>query len=227
MKTVKLTIDNDPDTENPCEQGGWVVHSFGRRHSSFAEPSSLGLGELDEFGEPKVHDIGLRRKLDAGTAFLLSYFEHGNCTWSLKGEGTQCRWDSVRVAGLLVWSGSPKDCGYSNSPDGKWHKECWKTDYESREKNAREFLKAYTEWCNGSCYCYSLVEYDEATGVEGEHVDSCSGYIGDESLVSAIKEAVKGNKVKVVEVTGDAEWLSKYHVFNEEPKKEPVGVSPA
>lgn len=228
MKTVKLTIDNDPDVPNPCEFGSWVVHSFGRRHSNFCEPSSLGLGELDSYGEPKVTNIGLRKKLEAGTAFLLSYFEHGNCTWSLKGEGHTCQFDSVRVAGLLVWSGSPKGCGYADIPAGEnWDKKHWKTDFKSRQKSAREFLDLYTDWCNGTCYRYGIVEYDEDNDEEGEEIDSGSGYIGDEHLISAIKQTVKDRGLKVVEVSGDAEWLQKYHDFNEKPKAEPVGASTA
>lgn len=157
---LKIRVEHDQDVDNPSEEGDgqWTLYSFNRNHSSFKHPEELGLGALNEQGNPTVKNPGLRRKLDVGLAFVLSYFEHGGCIWSLKGAGPQCRWDTVQVAGLLVWENKPSDMGPK--------------DFEGRRKDAAEFLKTYTAWCNGECYCY-MVE-DES----GETVDSCGGFIG-------------------------------------------------
>jgi hypothetical protein len=54
---------------------------------------------------------GLRSKLRTGLAFFASYYQHGRCVWFLPGEGPNCPWDSVRVAGLLVWEQPVENLG--------------------------------------------------------------------------------------------------------------------
>ena len=180
-KMVKvLTIDYDPDVERPdCGYQGWMPVSFGRRHSNFEHPDNFCLN--------KRVNLGLRRKVQVGLAFWLSYYEQGLCAWFLRGEGPQCRWDSVYVAGILIWTGKPSDLGAKT--------------YEDRMQDARNFLEEYTDWCNGNCYWFSL---------EGPQVqlDSCGGFIGTAQLSEAINEAVEdGDKVII---KGKAADLAQY-----------------
>jgi hypothetical protein len=175
-----LTLGHDPEVERPdCGYDGWKPVSFGRRHSNFEHP--------DNFCLTKRANLGLRRKLQVGLAFWLSYYEHGRCNWSLRGEGHQCRWDSVDVAGILIWTGNPSDLGAKS--------------YEDRAKDARNFLEEYTDWCNGDCYWFSL----EGAGLA---LDSCGGFIGTVQLVEAINETLEdGDKVIV---KGEAADLAHY-----------------
>ena len=73
--TIKLVIKlwHDDMPCDPCEYG-WKVHSFSHRHANFTHP-----GDFDG-------DEELARKLKIGLAFPLSYYEHGQCLWSLGGE---------------------------------------------------------------------------------------------------------------------------------------------
>src|SRR5262245_26265560 len=135
-----LTIGHDPDVDRPGSgYDGWKPVSFGRRHTNFEHPVNYDLSRRENFG--------LRRKLQAGLAFWLSYYEHGLCNWSLRGEGPRCRWDSVDVAGILIWTGKPSDLGA---------KTC-----HARAREARHFLGEYTDWCNGHCYWFSVDDGDE------------------------------------------------------------------
>jgi hypothetical protein len=170
MKDARVIIEPDSDTENPCDSDQFKVHSFSRRHSNFKDPNELGLGK-----------VGLRRKLEAKTAFILSYFEHGDCVWSLEGEGPSCPWDSVRVAGLLVWEGKPNDIGKTPA---------------QREAAARSFIENYTDWCNGRCYHWRVETLD------GKEVNSCSGVIGWDWLVRMIQDECPD--VRIVEAEGEA-----------------------
>lgn len=161
----RVHVFHDDDMTNPCVWGGWTVHSFSRRHRSFRHPEGL----ITEAG--KGATIGVRRKLEAGTAFVLSYFEHGSCCWSLMGEGPQCRFDGVRVAGYI-------ECRAENVkqlPRG----------YAAREKAARAFLEAYTAWCNGWVYEVQVVDLDEG----GEEVEEALESVGD---VYDVKQAISG-----------------------------------
>jgi hypothetical protein len=212
MKNAIVTIDHDPDVENPLEYDSWKVHSFCSRHSNYEHPSELGLGlYLGSDGLPPVENIGLKRKLEVGTAFILSYYEHGQGCWSLKGEGPQCRFDSTQIAGLLVWEGKPKDCGWASElePDGSSRRSKFEKTIEARAKNARSTLEVYNEWCNGHCYQYSIKEYDEETEEEGEDIDSSSGFIGDKHLMDGIRDAIRGTGVRIVKADGECDFIIK------------------
>lgn len=181
LKSTKtLTIGYDHDLERPDSgYDGWKPISFNRRHNNFVHP--------DRYRLHQPGNIGLRRKLTVGLAFWLSYYEHGLCRWSLRGEGPQCRWDSVDIAGLLNWTGKPSDIGAKT--------------YEDRAHDARNFLEAYTDWCNGNCYWFSLED-------DQKILDSCSGFIGTEQLTEAINEALEDSDR--VMVKGEAADLAPY-----------------
>jgi len=196
LKPAKLILEHDSDVENPCgkelcDGWGWVVHSFNKRHTNYTDPSEF----LKRDGSGV--NIGIQRKLDCGTAFLLSCYEHSGCAWSLKGEGTQCRWDTTQYAGIMIWQGKAKDAGKT---------------VKEREERARKAISVYTDWANGTCYYFRLED------MEGEEIDSCGGFIGDDDLKAAVADAIKGNNVEVTEVDGDAEWLWKY-IKPAEPKQ--------
>lgn len=137
---------------------------------------------FDKTGEYLEPSIGLRKKLSVGLAFRLSYYEHGAGEYSLVGEGMNCPWDSVRSAGILVWNHGPKAMGAKSVAD--------------RAKDARSFLDAYNAWMNGWGKWYSLET------VEGELVDSCGGFLSDESMRDCIAGFLNpGDRVQIV---GDA-----------------------
>lgn len=162
---IRYYIDDDSH-ESPCEwDDGWKLHSFSSRHDSFTHPNALDLDS-----------IGMRRKIKCGTAFFLSYFEHGNCVWSLRDEGPKCQWDSVRTAGILIWEGSPKDL----------HK-----GYEARRESARGFCETYTYWCNGEIYGYEIHEVSPFENADpGEPLDACWGFYGWDDVKQGAKESL-------------------------------------
>ena len=104
-----FTIDlwPDEDAENPCDYGLWKFVSFNRRHIGHESPYDYFSGR-DKSGDLVPANIGLARKLKTGTAFIVSCYEHGASCYSLLGEGTQCRWDTTDVAGILLLS-NPKE----------------------------------------------------------------------------------------------------------------------
>jgi hypothetical protein len=197
LKPAKLILEHDSDVENPCgkqDGWGWVVHSFNRRHSNCTDPSDF----LNRDGSGV--NIGIQRRLDCGTAFLLSCYEHSGCAWSLQGEGTQCQWDTTRTAGIMIWQGKAKDAG---------------KNLKEREERARSSISVYSDWANGTCYYFRLEDED------GEEIAGSGGYIGDKDLESAVLEAVKEHGVEITEVDGDAEWLWKYIRPNDIKPAEP------
>jgi hypothetical protein len=174
---IKLELSYDPDPQDPLEFGYWKHISFSTRHNNYEDPYKHLREDV-----PEAKEIGLRRKLDVGTAFLLSYYEHGLCKWSLKGEGPQCRFDTAQTAGLLMYLGNPKDMPKT---------------YEARAKIARIVLEAYTNWCNGQVYGFTLYDGEE-------EIDSCYGYYDTAEIMDAVMPHTKD---KEVEITGEASCI--------------------
>jgi hypothetical protein len=150
-----IRLEHDPDTENPLECDRWELRSFINRHSAYTDPDSLFTVETGDYRT--IPNLGMRRKLATGTAFLLDYFEHGNSRWDIRGTGPSCPWDTSRNAGVLVWTGKPEEIGKT---------------YPDRRKYATVTLETYNDWSNGSCYWFSI-----ETG-NGEDLESCGGFIG-------------------------------------------------
>lgn len=181
--TLKVYIEVDEDTEhlNPAHghgdmDGQWQHISFSNRHYNYEHPDKYLRPIYNERGrlqgvEPR--SIGLRRKMQVGLAYVLSYFEHGQCEWGLQGETFQCQWDTAQIAGLLIWPHKPNEMG-AKTP-------------EDRAEDARNFLKVYTDWCNGEVYGYRVTTQQldpddpDYLDEDGDEISSCWGYFGSDS----------------------------------------------
>ena len=177
MKPLTLSIVYDHDVQNPLEHTDWKVVSFSNRHNNYEDPYNY----LKDTA-PEGKDIGIRRKLEVGTMFILSCYQHGSTQWGLQGEVCQCRFDTAQVAGLLIYEGDPKDIP---------------KDFDEREKMARSLIKTYTQWANGEVYGYCLDS-------ENDHIDSCWGFYEKESMLEHILPYTEG---KAVIVEGEASYL--------------------
>lgn len=182
MSKFKIELWYDQDSENPCEWGQWELVSFNRNHINFEDPYEL-LKPINQFGEVYAKEIGLQRKFDCETAFLLSCYTHGESIWSLRGEGMQCRFDTATTAGILYYRG-----------DLKHFKK------EDREKMARSFLETYSYWANGNCYGFTIFDEDD------DAIECCGGFVGtDKYIAKCIAEHLsEGDEI---EITGEASWV--------------------
>lgn len=185
---VSLTVSQSPPVPHEECDGTWIPYSFKRAHVNFKHPQDPEL-LIDSNGSS--HLPLLKKKLNEGLAFILSHYEHGDCLWSISGTGPKCEWDSVQIAGVLIWEEDPANMGAKS--------------YEDRQKDAQNFLEAYTDWCNGHVYDI-FVETDDGTELDNAcHVPDCQldGVFDD-----VVYPHTKG---KEVTVQGDATWLAMYH----------------
>lgn len=181
---VKVTIWPDEDDEGPNEWGGWHLYSFNTRHSNFQHPDKFKLGS---------------HIFKEGLAFRLSYYEHGESVWFLQGEGgagTDCPFDSVSFAGVLVWEdleNKPWDGHYQKDPktgqdrlndQGKRLAIPKEGRFECAKLTARRFCEAYTTWVNGRVLGYSMETSD------GNGDSSVGGFFRLEDLVQDVINSV-------------------------------------
>ncbi len=178
----KLKLVYDQGVEDPLEHGDWRTVSFSTRIGNYEDPDKY-LNPSLGFDTATAKTLGYRRKMEVGTMFILSCYQHGAVQWGLKGETHQCRWDNANIAGLLIYEGDTKDL-----PKG----------YEAREKMARSIIEAYTQWCNGEVYGYRLTK-------DGYYIDSCFGYYDKESIIDAVMHHTKGSAD--IKIKGKASYL--------------------
>ena len=188
-RNLTLEIEHDIDVEQPDSgYDGWKLISFGRKHSNYEDPDKYVKSFDRGTREVTPASVGLKRKLNVGLAFWLSYYEHGEGAWSLIGEGTQDKWDTAYLAGLLIWTGKPGDIGAKT--------------LEDRAEDARGFLESFNDWMNGNTFWFRLVNED------GEEIEGFGGLIGDQALSEVVGEELKADDN--VLVAGEASWLKDY-----------------
>ncbi len=178
-------IEYDFDPPNPLED--WdaygEIYSLSNRHTSYNRDAIEEIMERKQSGE----------EVDA---VQLSYFEHGLCRWMVAGSpkggmAGDWRWDGTDFAGLWV-------------PDDALIQEAEGLTGEARREKMIEWAgqacDAYTDWCNGSVYGYTIkafeVKYDgseEYQDYEHKHPikdDSCWGFYGLEYIEQEVESMV-------------------------------------
>ena len=185
---ITVIIAHASDAESPLDyMDDLKMHSFHRRDGN-AHPDDF-FTHTDAYGnEIDGPTIGLRRKLDCGTAVILSCYQHGGVSWSLQGEGMRCRFDTADVAGMLIWEGKPNEIGKT---------------YEERMAFFRSVLGEYNEWANGSVHWYRIED------TLGEIEDSCGGMYHDH-LISELESILSDIDPDDVVFEGDGKWIGDY-----------------
>ena len=177
-----LVVEYDHGADEPetdCDNH-WRVIDFNNRHSNSEDFDAYFIDQGD--GTVVAKDIVLRKRLDVGLAFLLSYSSHG----------VQCHWDintGDKPDGIIVWTYGPEAIGAKT--------------WDDRMKDAEVYLEAYNNWCNGSVYRFEVQNSEE------ERLDIGTGFCGSKELTGFLKveqpELWADGKIKPgIKVTGEA-----------------------
>lgn len=196
----KVTIEYDSDVENPIEMNdGCEIHSFHINHRS---PTDFGIN-IDQCGNVSFSKKEFRDLEKRNLVFILSCYQHSGTSWSLKGEGMQCNFDNVEIAGILILD-----------------KEIFKGMRKAKKENAaRAILKEYNAWCNGEVYYYSI---EDETGF---HVDSCGGFCDAEHMFETISSCADFGDDPEFEFIGQGSSLSEYHTIKQITKEIIMGLT--
>lgn len=189
-----VAIHQDTDAINPCEEwdGFGQIRSLSTRHMN-----NISIYEVESLLEDKINQEQM---------IPLSYFEHGNCIWGVKGTMSNMpdfNWDGVNFAGIWI---PDKECIASVDI---WEKEAKEKDEQFNRNDkfkemAEQACKTYTAYCNGEVYGYQLELYrlqNDSDGAIEEHgnyehldqlfEDSCWGFYGDD--IDYMKESIVDN----------------------------------
>ena len=169
--TYRITIYPDEDAPNPLDNWSEIgtILSLNRRHRNF---------------DPAGIDAAITTNPDA---VPLSYFEHGRCRWSVAGEQPArggCPWDSVPLAG--VWLPDAETLASAARYGGR-------TRQIFMRIRAAQACDAYSQWCNGDIYGYSVERIGVCPTCNDEHaepIDNCHGYYGWDACLAEARAIV-------------------------------------
>lgn len=135
-KWVYLEIMHDDCPDSP-------VNDINGKTASFDSEFTLVSFDMRSIFDGQLPD------LDPDDVFKswwpLSCYQHGNSHWSIRGQGTMCRWDTTVNAGVLYLA--------NNNPG----------DFDDATKAAESVLAEFNSWCNGDCWGYRLSYQKQVT----------------------------------------------------------------
>ena len=153
-----LTHDIGADVPEEGDDNHWRVIDFNNRHRNSEDFDAYFVDNGD--GTVIAKDILLRKRLDVGLAFLLSYSSHG----------VPCHWDintGDKPDGIIVWTYGPSAIVAKT--------------WDDRKKDAEVHLEMYNNWCNG--YVYEFVIQNG----EGGNLDQGAGFYGEKDMLDFLK----------------------------------------
>ena len=163
-----LIYDSCPD--NPFENEGL---------GDFFHWKDYGREQLIKYCALLGYDIDSREKIgeDNNLAVRIDKYEHSGISYSVAGEGTQCRWDTSSA--WAVWF--PNKCLTEDINR-------FKTKNTRRKRAvelARQACETFNQWANGEVYCIVKEEYNN----DKEYInhDICGGYLGYEYAEKALE----------------------------------------
>jgi hypothetical protein len=191
-----VSFHYDESAINPCED--W---------DGFGDIRSLSLKHINNISIEEVEEL-IEHTADGKEQIIpLSYFEHGQCRWGVKGTMSSMpdfNWDGVNFAGVWI-----PDDECIKSVD-IWEKEAKEKGEEfNRNKKFEEMAKGacetYTSYCNGEVYGYNIILYrlqfdDDLEPIEDHYdysemdqlyEDSCWGFYGND--IEYMKENIEND----------------------------------
>ena len=151
--------------ENPDDdEGGWKVKLFrNRKYVHKAEREDyMKMEGLVGWATPEQE-----KKDEDGLLFFIDLYDHSGTTYSLHGNGQQCRFDTARYAGVIEWTDDyPPYTSEGLDPVALRAK---RVDYANR------YLEYYTAWANGHLMefrLHRLEDGDDAIDMVTTHQES-------------------------------------------------------
>lgn len=193
MDKLHVTVEDYPDIPDPSGESMWRLHSFSRSHKHYTNPVELQV-VVDRDHVHEVCNRELQRKLEAGHAYWLSYFEHGECLWMRVGgpvpPGVEFKWDGVRYAGLLELQDKFNAAKFASVAEAT--------------ASADAFLTEFNSWANGVGW-YVVITGPSSDGLFDQIIASAAFYDCQLSQMCAmIAKCVRGKAYEITDIADGA-----------------------
>lgn len=160
----------------------WTDHTDMSTVVQFRDNDFTNYGDLEDYTtEAGKLTPAVQAKLRAGKMFTISYSRYSSADggfYRLDGGIPTGEIDSRDVNGFVTLE----------------HVEGM--TYDQRRELAIATLKEYTDYCQGNVY------WIEIETVDGREIDTCSGFIGDDSVMGYVREMIPDAQPENVEIVG-------------------------
>jgi hypothetical protein len=162
------------------EKEGFVASIFSDEWAEYPFDNMDGMGDFScwnnrreeesRYCELLGFDIDTHERIGKphNLAVEIDKYEHSGISYSVRGEGMNCRWDTSK--GWAVWF--PDKCALDDIMTRKTKK----AQRNRAVVMARQACELFNQWTNGDVWFYNIE--DE----QGNDVDSCGGFYGIESV---------------------------------------------
>jgi hypothetical protein len=170
----KIEIFQDEDPRSPREDDNLgTMICFHSRYS---------LGDKHDFSTPSEFRKSIRNKRKIGIVLPLYLYDHSGITMNTS--GFSCPWDSGQVGWIFITKEKIRE-EYSKQRISK-----------QLMNRVREYLigevQTYDQYLTGDVYGYRITEIKpDDPDAEGEEIDSCWGYYGNEYCMKEAESIVK------------------------------------
>jgi len=152
----------DECAENPIEE--WDGNGRFYHWKDYGKEQLQKYCELLGFDSDSRLQIGKSHYLDVE----IDKYEHSSVSYSVKGEGYQCRWDTSNT--WAVWF--PDESAMQDIMSFKT-KNCQR---KLGVEIARDSWELFNQWANGDVYGFQIEDEN------GNNIDGCWGFYGMESV---------------------------------------------
>jgi len=171
-KGYEIKIEQDLNPENPiAEYDGNALYALSHSRYSLQNDTDLSADDYNSWDEFKE---ALIKKYKALAVLPVYMYDHSGIT--INTIGYSCRWDSGQIGFVFVNKACLKEWGYKSVKG--YEKAAGKTILEDLISN----VKLYDSYLCGEVYGYNITK-------DGEDIDSCWGYYGDDGQEDMIAEA--------------------------------------
>lgn len=181
----KVTISSDDYADSPTDWGNYEVVQFW-------DEDKINHGNRDEYFTDKGYLLpSVSSKLRAGKMFTIDYRSYSGTDGGFYRLDGAITGDYGNIDGFIIFN----DDYIKN------------TSYDERKEYARQDLSEYTQWANGEVYSVTIED------VNGKLIDTCSGFIGDESVKQFIANTIPNAINDNVTIMGEYSDGSTYDVY--------------
>lgn len=181
-KGLTIRLEQDQDCTSPLEfdDGVTVTYKKGSRYT-------LGNAPVDA---EEFEHIGAEIDADRLIGLPVYAYIHGRTT--LNTTGFSCPWDSGQSGYIYISKATALEWQGGKVLTAKRRAACL--------ESLRSVVSEFSKWLNGDCYGYIIEDPD------GEHLDSCWGFIGDEYAMQAARESADYYAKKAEEDTRERHY---------------------
>lgn len=185
-ETIKIYQDDQAETPRNWDNLAQMV--FFGNHKHLGDKHDIELPSFESREDFKINGAEyLKKKLNVAYICPVNLYQHSGTSISTNsGYPFNCRWDSGTVGFVVVTKEAVRENWSVRNVTKKYR--------EMAEAIAEAEVKTLNTWISGEVYGFQIED------AEGEHIDSCWGFYGDDNNNNGIKDHINEKFYEALEI---------------------------